>query len=84
MSACHSQVLAPYSIRSTWHPGSTGWMPRKWCHPSFLVTPRKLPVGLVWQIELTRGASRSCSEADELTSFALKLIKSPHFRSISR
>ncbi len=78
MSAIHSQALAPYNIHSTWHPGTTGWAPRKWWHSSFLLTPRKPPVGIVVQIELSRGASRSRSGADGLTGFALQLIKPSH------
>jgi hypothetical protein len=49
MSAGHLQALAPYRIRSTWHPASPGWAPRKWWHPPSLVTPGKPPVGLVLQ-----------------------------------
>jgi hypothetical protein len=49
MSAGHSQALAPYRIRSTWHPGSLGWVSRKWWHPPSLVTCCKPPLGLVPQ-----------------------------------
>ena len=55
MSAGHSQALAPYSIRSTWHPGSTGWVPRKWWHPQSLATPCKPPVGLALQDRIVQG-----------------------------
>jgi hypothetical protein len=49
MSAGHSQALAPYRIRSTWHPASLGWVPRKWWHPPSLVRPCKPPVGFAPQ-----------------------------------
>jgi hypothetical protein len=49
MSAGHSEAFAPYSIRSTWHPASPGWVPRKWWHPPSVVTPCRPPVGLVLQ-----------------------------------
>jgi hypothetical protein len=49
MFAGHSQALAPNRIRSTWHPASRGWVPRKWWHPPSLVTPCKPWVGLVLQ-----------------------------------
>ena len=45
MSAGHSRVPASYSIHSTWHPASLGWVPRKWRHQSSWVTPSRAPVG---------------------------------------
>ena len=74
MPAVHSEALAPYIIQPTWHPGSNGWAPRKWWHPSI----GKPPIELGPQIELSGGASRSGSGADGLTDFSLQLIKSSH------
>jgi hypothetical protein len=47
MSANHSQALAPYGIRSPWHPASLAWVPRKWWHPPSHVTSCRPAVGLV-------------------------------------
>jgi hypothetical protein len=52
MSADHAQALAPHRIRLTWHPASRDWVPRKWWHPLFLVTPCKPPDGLVLQNQI--------------------------------
>jgi hypothetical protein len=44
MSAGNFLTVTPYRIRSTWHPASLGWVPRKWWHPQSLLTPLKTPV----------------------------------------
>jgi hypothetical protein len=55
MSAGNFLTVTPYRIRSTWHPASLGWVPRKWWHPLSLLTPLKASVGLVLD-ETTGGA----------------------------
>ena len=47
MSTGHSRALTLYRIRSSWHPASLGWVPRKWWYPPSFVTSCKPPVRFV-------------------------------------
>jgi hypothetical protein len=70
MSAGHSPALAPYGIRSTSHPASLGWVPRKWWHPPSRVTLCQPPLGLVLQNRIVQRRKSVALGGKGLASFA--------------